>query len=83
MNKVSSLNRKASSIFLGGCLLLSALFATGTVNAFNDSPSSKEFVPQFTSINFNSYTPTPFGNQDEQPTMTIEDGGNTLHLQGN
>ena len=34
-------------------------------------------------INFNVYTPTPYGTNDVKPIMTIEDGGYTLHLKGN
>lgn len=39
--------------------------------------------PAFTQINFNAYTPTPFGNEDVNPTMSIEENGNALRLQGN
>jgi len=34
-------------------------------------------------INFNTYSPSSFGSEDVKPTMTIEDGGNTLHISGN
>lgn len=34
-------------------------------------------------FNFNDFTILPFGGQDGTAVMTIEDGGATLHLQGN
>lgn len=68
-------------ILLLAILLSSALVSSaGSVNA----SSAQETVLQVpTQINFNTYTPTPFGSEDINPIMTIEDGGNTLHLKGN
>jgi extracellular elastinolytic metalloproteinase len=62
------------------CIL--TLGSIGNVYA-DDIHASAALLPLFTQINFNSYTPTPFGNQDVQTVMTIEDGGNTLHLKDN
>lgn len=62
------------------CVLIFSI--SGSANA-NGALVSSAFMPLLTQINFNSYPPTAFGNQDVQPTMTIEDGGNTLHLKGN
>ena len=62
-------------------LLLSII--TQPASQAGASSVQTEIYQQAYQINFNTYTPTPFGSEDINPTMTIEDGGNTLHLQGN
>lgn len=52
------------------------------VNA-HDRALSDNPAPLLTEINFNTYTPTSFGNQDVNSTMSIEEGGSTLHISGN
>lgn len=81
MNRWYSALRKTP--FLVYFLLSFVLFTNGAENVQAHPPISSEPIPLFTSINFNAYAPTPFGNQDVNPVMTIEDGGQTLHLQGN
>lgn len=69
----------ALKIFLIGFLILGNI---GSVSANGEFPSITS-IPALTEINFNSYTPTAFGSEDVNPTMSIEDGGNTLHISGN
>lgn len=70
--------------FVGIRLVLTALLVSTVVTPVKVSRALDQVeMPLLTQINFNTYTPTAFGNQDVNPTMTIEDGGNTLHLKGN
>lgn len=76
-------------VLLFAAILLNELALTtpaeATSSSLNEPKASepREAASLPIQINFNNYTPTPFGSEDVKPTMTIEDGGNTLHLKGN
>jgi hypothetical protein len=72
-------NRIAGLISIVSVLFMLASFVE-PVGALDEQMSIIRTTVQ---INFNTYTPTPFGSEDINPIMTIEDGGNTLHLKGN
>ncbi|HET6595753.1 MAG TPA: hypothetical protein VFG81_09030, partial [Anaerolineales bacterium] len=81
---------RQGKVIIRRCLFFALLLSVIFLSAEPAAASSTRELPerataQFTpiQINFNTYTPTPFGSEDVNPTMTIEDGGNTLHLTGN
>ena len=73
--------RKIIACFLFLAMILSSMLVSAMLA--NARSTNKEFQLNPIQINFNTYTPTSFGSQDVKPTMTIEDGGNTMHLKGN
>jgi hypothetical protein len=76
---------KSSLVQITAKILMICTLALGSIGGAHADSSHVSSAPKplFTQINFNTYMPTPFGSQDVNPVMTIEDNGNTLHLKGN